>query len=549
MKLRTSFFNVTVLRKNLTRFAPLWVLTTILEVLCLVTEGSIREDLAFSIAIYLSTMTILVMIYALVAASCVFGDLFNSRMCHGLHAMPMRREGWLLTNLASGFLFALIPSVVGGLVAAVLLKEYAWVALVWQTITMLQFVFFFGVAVFSAVCAGKRSGMMLIYLLINFLAMLIYWIADLFYRPLLPGVVLPLDTFSWFTPVNTMSNLEYIPNIYQKGLDYTVQIKDWNYLLICVGVGIVFLALSWLLYRKRHLETAGDFISFRPLKIVFLLAYTFAVCAFVRSVFGNWEEDGGNYGLVALGALIGWFTGWMLLERTVKVFNKKVILGFVAFGLLFGGSLALTAFDITDIANYVPANKAVESACIYTNADVYYYEYNHGGHYADEPEEIAQVAELHRGMIDIADETGGDSIYVYVKYQLKNGTVMTRGYHVPVESEIAEDLSRYFSDIQMMLHTNEDWEAMKANIESICIEWHDEYWGTSAFYTQEERMETILNALEADCLAGNMAQSGGFYNYETVGTIEINWKDDRSNRVDYLDIFAGCEHLIALRGM
>ena len=37
MKLRTSFFNFRVLRKNLSRFAPLWILYAVGEVLGLMT--------------------------------------------------------------------------------------------------------------------------------------------------------------------------------------------------------------------------------------------------------------------------------------------------------------------------------------------------------------------------------------------------------------------------------------------------------------------------------------------------------------------------------
>ena len=37
MKSRTSFFNGYALRKNLTRFAPLWALYSVAEVLCLMT--------------------------------------------------------------------------------------------------------------------------------------------------------------------------------------------------------------------------------------------------------------------------------------------------------------------------------------------------------------------------------------------------------------------------------------------------------------------------------------------------------------------------------
>ena len=41
------------------------------------------------------------------------------------------------------------------------------------------------------------------------------------------------------------------------------------------AVGVVFLLLAWLLYRKRPLEKAGDFVAFRPMGAVFLLSYTF----------------------------------------------------------------------------------------------------------------------------------------------------------------------------------------------------------------------------------------------------------------------------------
>ena len=157
MKLRTSFFNIRVLRKNLGRFAPLWVLYAIGEVLGLMSldlESPVYQ-IASDLNYLMGPVAIFHMVYALLVAACLFGDLFDSRMCNGLHAMPMRREGWLLTNLVSGLVFALIPAVVGGGVAALFLGEYWWFALVWQGTSLLQYVFFFGLAVFCAMCAGK----------------------------------------------------------------------------------------------------------------------------------------------------------------------------------------------------------------------------------------------------------------------------------------------------------------------------------------------------------------------------------------------------------
>ena len=171
MKLKTSFFNGKVFLKNLTRFAPVWVLYAIAEVLGLLSMNTGKEAfwIADDLGQVIGPVCVFHAVYALLVAACLFGDLFDSRLCNGLHAMPMRREGWLLTNLVSGLVFALIPAMVGGGFAAVLMGQYAWVALIWQITSFLQFFFFFGLAVFSAMCAGKRLGMIAVYAIFQFL--------------------------------------------------------------------------------------------------------------------------------------------------------------------------------------------------------------------------------------------------------------------------------------------------------------------------------------------------------------------------------------------
>ena len=179
MKLRISFFNIHVLRKNLTRFAPVWILFSIGEIMGLLSLGPGTKEtfwLVDNLQRIMGPVAIFHAAYALVVAACLFGDLFNSRMCNGLHAMPMRREGWLLTNLVSGMVFALIPAVVGGVFGAVILQEYWWVAFMWQLTSLLEFTFFFGIAVFSAMCTGRRIGMIAVYAMINGFSLLTLWV-------------------------------------------------------------------------------------------------------------------------------------------------------------------------------------------------------------------------------------------------------------------------------------------------------------------------------------------------------------------------------------
>ena len=124
MKLRTSFFNATVLKKDITRFAPLWGLYTVFMLLVvLAIWGDYTEPARFAgnADEIMVGMGVVNFIYAGLAALCLFGDLFKQRLCNALHAMPLRREGWFLTHCAAGFLFCLGPNALGAVLAAAML--------------------------------------------------------------------------------------------------------------------------------------------------------------------------------------------------------------------------------------------------------------------------------------------------------------------------------------------------------------------------------------------------------------------------------------------
>ena len=532
MKLKTSFFNGRVLLKNLTRFAPVWVLFAVAEVLGLMTLN--LENPAYTIANDLRYIIGPVGIahcgYALIVTACLFGDLFDSRLCNGLHAMPMRREGWLLTNLASGFLFALIPALVGGAVAAVVLDSEWWVALVWQGVSLLQYLFFFGVAVFSAMCAGKRIGMVALYGILNFLSMLVSWVADIIFVPLLPGVVLPTERFQVFSPVVSFcgdSYIDYYCDQLLGGFFRGFIMEDCLYLGICAGVGIGLILLGWLLYRVRHLETAGDFISFRPMRFFFLLTYTLGMgtlmYTFAELFFGTYKD----YGFLTVGLIIGWFTGWMLLERTVKIFKKKVWIGFATFALLFAGSIGLTLLDPMGVAAYIPNAEKIDNASIYLQHDIFAYTHAvenwDDGWFLRDAEGIARVQQLHSQMLQAGNDSSGETIAVHVRYELENGFSVNREYYIPAQSQTAEELRPYFSDLRSVMAT-EDWTQIRDNVDYVNVYFYGSEEVKDVTLEDLTQIQELLKALEADAQAGNLAQHSYFHRYqEQVAAIDLNW--------------------------
>lgn len=558
MRLRTSFFNGRVLLKNLTRFAPVWVLYSVAEVLGLMlADSAVYGRLAGDLNNIMGPIAIFHGIYALIVAACLFGDLFDRRLCNGLHAMPLRREGWLLTNIASGLVFALIPAIVGGALGAVMMGNAWWMALIWQATSLLQFVFFFGLAVFSAMCAGKRLAMTAIYGILNFLSVLIYWIVTMIYEPLLPGVVTSDTWFMKLCPVvsivrDTYVNFRYGNSV--SGFD-SFQPQAWNYLFLCAGVGVVLLLISWLLYRRRHLETAGDFVSFRPVRLFFLVFYTFGVGMLLYS-FGDLFGLPKDYGFLVVGLLIGWFTGCMLLERTVKIFTGKAFLGFAIFGVLFAGSIGLTIADPAGIVSYVPQTENIEEAVLYLGNDNYAYSYQQGwtedGWWLTEPEELAQMQDLHRKILEQHQEEGDGRIHVKLRYQLSDGSYVLRSYYVPADSPVAEELSIYFSDIRVVFGT-EKVELIKNSIDAanVYLNGTGDYDGFDI--TDPQQIQKILEAIEADCREGSLAQHDYFHeDQESVAGIDLSFKEIKSTewgsiyRGNYLTIYSDCVNTLAV---
>ena len=125
-----------------------------------------RDDLDYWFAANLAQLThamcVINLVYAAVAAQLLFGDLYGSRMCNALHALPIRRETQFGTHILSGLLFSLIPTAVFAVACLPVLSfsivVEAWkLSLLWFVGTNLRYWFFFTLAVLSMLCAGSRS--------------------------------------------------------------------------------------------------------------------------------------------------------------------------------------------------------------------------------------------------------------------------------------------------------------------------------------------------------------------------------------------------------
>ncbi len=545
MKSKTSFFNVTVLRKDISRFAPVWGLYTIFQVLfVLLMWGDEGEPARFAAnaAGILMGMGVLNLLYGGLCAFLLFGDLFKPRMCNMLHAFPMRREGWFLTHLCAGFLFCFGPNLVGALFASLLLRQYAYAAFIWLAVMVLEYLFFFAVGVFAVMCAGNLLGALAVYGLFNFFAVLAAWLIATFYQPVLYGVVLDLEQYLNLSPTIFLTQAEFVDFAYDNMNASTVfhgfVPHDWYYLFTAAAVGVLLLGAALLIYRRRELESAGDLIALRPVAPIFLVLYTLcagAILYFVADIF----SDGMQYVFLLIGFAIGFFTGLMLLEKRVRVFRMKRLLQFGLFVGVFVVSIVLTLADPIGITRYVPKADQVAQVRISPYSSHHYLNRNTCS--VEDPAEIQQITQLHSQLLSTRP-TSGDST-LYLTYEMKNGATVTRKYSLNAQSKVGLSLVTFYSapgyvlggeTVEELIETVDiiDFYPHVAEYPSISLvngrdatgkyDRQDTDYRNDLPFAQSQMAKDLLAALLADCAAGNMAQPWDYHpNGELVGSLTL----------------------------
>lgn len=544
MKSRTSSFNSAVLRKDITRFFPAWGLYLVF--LLVVMMGEFDSPDPQNLLKSLSGLALVNCGYALLCAALLFGDLYKSRLCYALHAMPPRRESWFLCHCLAGFLFSLIPNLVAALMLMLPLGYGECIAaLFWLAGMQLEFTFFFGLAVLCALCAGNRPGLTLLYGLCNLLSVLAAWYINTLFLPRLPGVVMDFEQFSLLSPI---VRILFSYNFGDLWYDLSM-CRPWLYLLVTAGGGILMLVLALLLYRRRNLESAGDLLAVRPLAPVFCVIYTLTIGTLLY-LFSELFVEEDSLAMLLVGLIVGYVTFQMLMKRTVKVFQPKTVLAGGALIAAFFALLGITALDPLGIAGYVPDAQQVAGVVIadawYYNTDGSYSDYDEtpGAGYFGDPADIAAITAAHQALIDEdAQDEKGDLVLVF-HYQMTDGKTVQRNYRIDTDSAAGKQLRPYFSDTACVF-SGFTLESLLEAVDYAVVEKTN----SSAF--SGEDLDALLKALWADCEAGTMAQQYGYHGDpwnegKSVIYVTLGFDPGASSRLYfYLSIYPDAENTIA----
>ena len=492
MRSVTSWFNPTLYQKNITRFWPLWGLylfcglcaTSVLLLQQWMTySGGIHHydrvyDIALDLPQMLPFLVWVALFYCVMCAMAVYGYLYNHRSACGIHAMPMSRNTLFFTNYLSGVSFFLLPNLLITLITA--LTECALLrapdlgialgrlVLVCVVLTGIE-LFFFGFATLCGMVTGNTLALPAFYAIFNGLAAGLYSIALAWARVVYYGVDfhsrLPRLIY-WLTPVYSLTEAcdfeRYgdVNGVWQE-LPYAQQhLADPTAVAIYAVAGILLSGIALLFYRKRHMESAGDVVAFRPLFPLF--RFGVGACAAltggaVMTAFFSLENSLVFSTLCALlWAAIGYFAAEMLLQKSFRVWKQ-----WKGCTVLLACCVVVSVCvhtDVFGIESKVPEMDDVESVRIYISPT---YPDHMDWVTLAQPEQIQAVIDTHRLLVNDLDfyknarYEGGHEQYSYIdmEYTLKNGATLSRYYSMlPLVREELADTTTLTGQLNTLVH-------------------------------------------------------------------------------------------------
>lgn len=522
--------NRTILKRNFAKCWPLWALFTV-ALLLTFSLRFMRPDGFFDIdeivSFYIYAGVFLLLPYAVLCASFSFAYLHNTRSAYMLHAFPVTRDRLYGANLLSGLLFFLVPLAgvtalnmpciaTTGVISGYGVAEVMRATLFGSGLFVLEYLFYYGLAVLCMHITGNTIYSVLIYFTTNFLTLLVDWLVRVLVEPLLYGcdIAATGSLAMKFSP-----SITYI--MLGEEIDAGGDASAAIYFGVLAALGVLFALAAWGLYRRRRLESCGEAIAFPFLRPVFqylltlLASLTIGILTAVLA-FNDAYLDGNlipTLGCLLFGGFVGFFGAEMMLRRSRHVFKKRAWIGFLCFAAV--ATLGLTAVhrDWFGLISYVPETDEIASVELYER-----YSGSVPSLWLTEEAEIEEMREIHAMITQDYLENGAsdtwheDDIYLQLNYYLKNGEVVERYYTVRTTDAAYARLRAVVADPDRNCAAVET--AFGSNVTEASVYWYgkfDETQTSANIGLNAEQQAALKEAMCHDIQAGRFYCFGSLY--------------------------------------
>lgn len=470
MPSKKSYFSKTIFLKNITHYWPIWScwllvclyrlpfriyisLSTDFQDIAPTEYESFREQ-QFLEAVYNALNPTMLFLFSAIAAIALFSYLYQARSANMIHALPVCRESLFLSNVSSGLCFLMVPQLIAFLtsifVCFFLRMTHLEGLLHWLLLSLGITLTAFSLAVFAAMITGHTVAALALFGILNFAFVAVRSQVLLIMSALSYGMTTDFDLGDMLSPLLFLVRRFGSYNIFWGSGEAYNDFRalklnsSYFYVGIYVVAALLLFVLTYLIYRKKQLETAGDIITVGFLKPVIRWGSAFVLGSFLAymcaALFRSFSPAGGNLlpliPLLLVAELAVFFAAEMLLAKSFRVFcRRRLIEG----GALAGATLVFLLFihvDLLHLERRIPAEEEIEMACI--NGDF---------PLRLAPEDYGELLSLHQDFLDnkkeiqryfkrLQSDMAYTSLNIY--YYLKNGSRLTRQYFFPVEERYLE---------------------------------------------------------------------------------------------------------------
>ena len=539
MTSKTSCFNSGLMRRSLLKGAPLWGLWLLFWLLLLPVYLLTRQALApFELTRYLFDCLVVagtfgVFFYGLAVAWFQFAWLYRTRSAYHYASLPIRRETQFVSRFLAGLLFHLVPALAVTLLTmaagAAKGENVVLPALIFLACSTLMFLFYYGLAVFCAHLTGHVAAMPVLYLIANFLAPVLEYVLLLVADALIFGLSANQHLWPlWLSPLyyclnRNVFSMEWLN---RGGVTIGYVFTGWKPVLLFGAAGLVLAILAFLLFRRRRMESAGDVIAVSWLKPVF--RYGVTLCCgltlgmIIATLILNSSQIHFGTLLVCIlfASVVGFLAAEMLLEKTIRVFQKKNFLRLG--GALVAMTLVLLAcrYDVFGFTRYVPEADEVVSVSLdgrqpVANATI-----------------IEKTIALHQEIVANRHEVEayrGNTLAYRITYYLKDGGRVERYYRLPVGDYSDPDPSSLGYRMEVLendptvLLENYFFTSDQIRLESVFVEYYTVGFGNyEQILLTAAQKETLVAAMRKDVSLGTLGKTGLLAESGVAGNVCIH---------------------------
>lgn len=361
-----------------------------------------------------------------------FTYLYGKRSSDVFHAFPLKRSELMISRMAASVIGTLIPVTVAYIAFTALCIFNPWMMSSFAQIlisylhTLLVVLLCSSYSAVFVVSAGSMFDLGVSFIGANGALLIIAAIIDMMLEEKLIGYM-----------TNTNGIMKALSPLYYSGMGlanlgnikmYGISKLTAKYIIISIVYTAVFTAVSLFLYNRRKAEKGGQAYAFK---------YIFIVCSILAGVCGSYIVGylfaEGDFNIIfwifaTIGAVLTCTVYGAVTNRGFKNIKTSIIIGIIS-------ALVLPSVAVTGVtgcfgySTYIPEADKVQSATIsYFSESIEF-----------KQEDISWVNDFHSEILESDvivtqnDTSGYQTRWIYFNYYMKDGTTVSRRFHIVQE--------------------------------------------------------------------------------------------------------------------